>query len=80
MTLETFEKAKELREDIDNLNELDDLFKNLFVSRDNSLSVKWGNEVKNTVKTCQIPEELREQILEMIVDYRNELEYTFLSI
>lgn len=77
MTFETFEKAKDLREDIENLEELEDLFENLFVSRDNSLNVKWGMELKNSIKTYQIPEKLRGQILDLISDFRCDLENDF---
>lgn len=77
MTIETFEKAKELREDIENIKELEDLFENLFVSRDNSLSVGWGSELKNTIKTYQIPEKLRNQILDLISDFICDLENDF---
>jgi len=81
MTLETFEKAKELREEIDNILDLQDLLNNLFMCTENSLTLqKKGCETINTITTRQIPEELREQILDLTIDYRNRLEHSFLCL
>lgn len=81
MKLETFEKAKELREEIEDVLELQDLLNNLFMYTENSLILqKKGCETINTVTTRQIPEDLRNQILDLIIDYRNKLEHTFLCL
>lgn len=77
MTLETFEKAKELREEIDNLSDLKDLFDNAFGNESNFLTAERSNAVTNTIRTCRIPEKLREQIIDLIVDFRGDLENDF---
>lgn len=77
MTLETFKEAKELREQIQNLEDLEILFENAFENKDHLLVAQRGCEVINTIRTYQIPEKLRNQIVDLIIDYKCDLEDKF---
>ena len=77
MTLETFKEAKELREQIENLEDLEILFENAFEDKDHSLVARRGSEVMNIIKVSQIPEKLRDQIIDTIIDFRCDLEDKF---
>lgn len=77
MTFETFKEAKELREQIQNLEDLEILFENAFENTDHFLIAQRGSEVINTIRTYQIPEKLRDQIVDLIIDFRCDLEGKF---
>lgn len=77
MTLETFIEAKKLREEIQNLEDLEILFENAFEEKDHLLVAKRGSETINSIKTYQIPEKLRDQIIDTIIDFRCNLEDKF---
>jgi anion-transporting ArsA/GET3 family ATPase len=77
MTLETFKEAKELREQIENLEDLENLFENAFESKNNVLIAQKGCSIMNTITAEQIPEKLRDKIIDTIIDFRCDLEDKF---
>ena len=77
MTLEQFKNAKELREEIQNIEDLEILLENAFEDKNHLLAAQRGNETINSIKTYQIPEKLRGQILDLISDFRCDLENDF---
>ena len=77
MTIEAFKKAKAFREEIQNIEDLENLLANAFEDKDHLLVAKRGNETINSIKTYQIPEKLRKQILDLISDFICDLENDF---
>lgn len=77
MTLGTFKEATELREQIQNLEDLEILFENAFENKDHFLIAQRDSEIINTIRTYQIPEKLRDQIVDLIIDFKCDLEDKF---
>ena len=83
MTRENFDKAKEIVAITSAVVNLEHIFGNLYADKNhnNLRLVKTGNEyIINSCDTALIPQELRDKILNIIMDYEDDLNKQFESL
>lgn len=81
MTKENFDKAKEIVAITSAVVNLEHIFGNLYTGNHNNLRlVKTNNDIINSCDTALIPQELRDKIFNIIMDYEDYLNKQFESL
>lgn len=84
MTRENFDKAKEIMTVINAVVDLEHIFGNLYADRNqNDLRLVKTNNLEHIINSCDtafIPQELRDKILNTIMDYEYDLNKQFESL